>query len=408
MCPPDQQPRSAPPLAAELSQALSDLGLASEEVIQVGDGNSPAAALLVTVAPGELPTTERLTAIRARAQAELQQDGHLLIHLGGRRGPTELARWRDGLWPTFHVNTRYAFDSEGKVTRIALQGATLLPAPGTRPGSVRVGVLLSARRSDHIRSPSQTTKKFDANAAGWNGDPGRADYLHHRWMRRYVGRFAPKRQYERVLDFGCGAGWVGVEACLYYGANHLRFFDPSPEMVRISGENAEAAGIKDASGLTGFGEAPPFPGQGEEPYDLVLSSGVLSFARDLDAWYEGLCSAVAPGGTLVLGDLNLRSWGMKRRRANRPILPIRELAAVTSDQARAAMEGRGFRHLASAGYQLTDPVPQLLHLDASRLNGALSHPLSWCNRIASGLNRTLGAPLGSLFDSWVMSFERPA
>ena len=90
----------------------------------------------------------------------------------------------------------------------------------------------------------------------------------------------------------------------------------------------------------------------------------------------------------------------------RPLLPIRELAAVTPDEARAAMEALGFKHQAANGYQLTDPVPQLLHLDASRLNGTLSHPLSWCNRLASAIDRGLGAPLTPFFDSWVMRFVR--
>ena len=54
----------------------------------------------------------------------------------------------------------------------------------------------------------------------------------------------------------------------------------------------------------------------------------------------------------------------------------------------------------------TDPVPQLLHLDASRLGGALAHPLSWCNRLASRFDRALGASLGPMFDSWVMRFVR--
>ncbi|MCH2106568.1 MAG: hypothetical protein MK291_08010, partial [Planctomycetes bacterium] len=67
---------------------------------------------------------------------------------------------------------------------------------------------------------------------------------------------------------------------------------------------------------------------------------------------------------------------------------------------------RGFRHQASSGYQLTDPVPQLIHLDNTKLSGALSHPLSWCNRLASAVDRGLGAPFSPLFDSWVMRFTR--
>ena len=406
MSPKDPVQRSAPPLAKELGAALEDLGLDATEVALPQEGVSDERAVLITVAPGELPTEERLSSLCERAVSGLSPDGHLLLHLSGRRSLTELARWRDGLWPAFHVGARYEFAAGGDVTRVLLHDSTPLPAAPSKAGSVRVGELLCGRPTDHVRSPEQTALKFDANAAGWNGTPGRADYLHHRWMRRFVGRFAPKASFGRVLDFGCGAGWVGIEACLYHKSQSLRFFDPSPEMVRISTENAKAAGISDASGATGFGEEPPYPGAADEPFDLVLSSGVLSFARDREAWYEGLARTVAPGGTLILGDLNLRSMGMRRRRANRPILPIRELAAVTPAEARAAMEARGFKHHASSGYQLTDPVPQLIHLDTTRLGGALSHPLSWCNRLASAVDRSLGAPFAPLFDSWVMRFTR--
>jgi SAM-dependent methyltransferase len=374
----------------------------------LSDDATPASARLVTIAPGQLPTLERLTTLRSRALPALTPDGHLLLHLSGRRLDPELARWRDGLWPDLHVTRRYTFEASGATTRTLLQGSTTLPGAPDRAGSIRVAELLCARPCDHVRSPALTAQKFDANAAGWDGDPHATDYLHHRWMRRHVAQFTPRRAHMRVLDFGCGAGWVGIEAALHQGAESLRFFDPSPEMVRISTKNAQAAGIHDAQGTTGFGEAPPYPNTDDAPFDLVVSSGVLSFARDLEAWYDGLAATVAPGGTLIVGDLHNRSLGMRRRRTTRPILPIRELAAATPTEAITAMEARGFRLERRGGYQLTDPFPQLLHLDSTRLRGVLAHPLSWCNRLASGIDRALGARLAPLFDSWVIRFRREA
>jgi SAM-dependent methyltransferase len=398
--------RSAPPLAAELSHVLADQGLAPADVAALTAEGANQAALLATVTPGELPTPQRLSELREEAARKLSSAGHLLIHLAGRRTDAEFARWRDGIWPTFHVGARYLYESSGDITKVLLQGPSLLHSSTTKSGSIRVGELLCAQRCDHVRSPELTALKFDTNAAAWNGNPTKADYLHHRWMRKFVGRFSPKRPIKRVLDFGCGAGWVGIEACLHQGAEQLRFFDPSPEMVRISTENAHAAGISNAAGATGFGEAPPYPNSEDEAFDLVLSSGVVSFARDREAWYDGLARTVGAGGTLIFGDLNPASRGMRRRRSKRAMLPIRELAAVRRAEARAAMESRGFRHEESCGYQLTDPIPQLLHLDATRLGGALAYPLSWCNRLASSLDRCAGGPFQPLFDSWVMRFVR--
>ena len=51
-------------------------------------------------------------------------------------------------------------------------------------------------------------------------------------------------------------------------------------MVRISTENAVSAGLSDASGATGFGEEPPFPESGEEPFDLVLTQDFLAVVND--------------------------------------------------------------------------------------------------------------------------------
>ena len=398
--------RSAPPVPKELARALGDQGVDPSAVLDLSDASEASAARLCTITPGELPTEERLTTLRQLAGDRVSTDGHLFIHLAGRRPDTELARWRNGLWPNFHVGTRYIFEPTGDITKTLLHGPARLEGPPAKPGSIRVGELLCARTCDHVRSPELTALKFDTNAAAWNGNPSKADYLHHRWMRKFVARFTPKRGHKRVLDFGCGAGWVGIEAALHQGAEQLRFFDPSPEMVRISTENAKAAGVLDAAGATGFGEEPPYPNAEDEAFDLVLSSGVLSFARDREAWYDGLARTVKPGGTLVFGDLNPSSIGMRKRRHKKPMLPIRELAAAPRDEARAAMEARGFRCEESCGYQLTDPVPQLLHLDATRLNGALAHPLSWCNRLASGIDRAAGGPLKPFFDSWVMRFVR--
>ena len=85
----------------------------------------------------------------------------------------------------------------------------------------------------------------------------------------------------------------------------------------------------------GFGDAPPFPADGEEPFDVVISSGVISFAPDPDAWLEGLVATVRPGGLLVIGDIQLRSRGMQRRRGRKPLLPARELNALDDEDVRA-------------------------------------------------------------------------
>jgi SAM-dependent methyltransferase len=171
-------------------------------------------------------------------------------------------------------------------------------------------------------------------------------------------------------------------------------------MVRVAAANAEAAGVERFEGRVGFGEDPPFA----EPFDVVLSSGVLSFSPDLERWLAGLVRTVRRGGTLVVGDLNPASRGMRRRRATHALLPVRELNAQESGEIRRRLERAGFRHLRTAGYQLSRPVPQAMHLSERKLRGALSPALLLANRAAAGLERALGDPCPGLFDSWVSAY----
>jgi 2-polyprenyl-3-methyl-5-hydroxy-6-metoxy-1,4-benzoquinol methylase len=261
--------------------------------------------------------------------------------------------------------------------------------------------LLVGRRREHVLSPDVTVEKFNQHAAGWNGRPGEPGYPHHRWMRRFVARFASPQPGQRLLDFGCGAGWVGIEAALAAGGCALRAFDPSPEMVRIANGNARASGLQDFEARTGFGEDPPFPGSGEQPFDVVYSSGVVSFSPRIERWIEGLASTVRPGGTLVVGDIQRESRGMRLRRSRRPLLPAREMNALTGAEMSRLLERHGFRLEASAGYQLTWPVPQISHWSDTRARGALSPLTLLLNKVAAGRL----AP--DCFDSWVLRLRAP-
>ena len=318
-----------------------------------------------------------------------------------------LAAWRDAVWPLLHLGAIWTAGADG-LRRTTLQGSESLAGAGGWEGAVLVG----SRRS-HVLAPDSTAQKFDANAKGWDGEPGTPGYGHFRWMRRLVARQAGRpegaaRSFRRILDFGSGAGWVGIEAALQNPGASLAAFDPSPAMVEIASANAKASGLADFTGRVGFGEDPPFPAEGEDPYDLVLSSGVISFSPDHEAWLDGLARTVAPGGTLVVGDIHGGSRGFQRRRRSKPLLPVRELSACTRDQVRAGLEARGFRFHRWFGYQLSRPVPELMHLDATRLGGVLARPLLGLNRLAAGADRLLGSPAQDLFDSWVMRLHRPS
>lgn len=344
-------------------------------------------------------------ALRRALDSELAEESWVLLVVprAGAGSPDDraLARWRDALWPLVHLSAVYAAEGGRTVRRTADGRKKPLAGPPLTTGAV-----LAGRRRAYTMSPAATVEKFNANAAGWDGAPHSAGYPHFRWMRRLVGRFVPAAPGSRVLDFGSGAGWVGIEAALAARDIALRAFDPSPELVRIATDNARAAGVRDFEARTGFGESPPFPAHGEAPFDLTISSGVVSFAPELDPWLDGLARTVRPGGDLVIGDIHAGARGFRRRRRAKPLLPVRELNAHTRATIRAGLERRGFRHVRSGAYQLSWPIPELMHLNEQRLGGALTYPLLWLNQASTRLDRALGSPLQDQFDSWVMHLVR--
>jgi SAM-dependent methyltransferase len=393
-----------------LALVLEDLGIRADRVRSVleepGAKRADATHALAAIAPGAAASAaiDAAAAEVVRLASErMSADGALLCLLHGKRADAELARWRNALWPCAHVGVLYRLSHLG-IERETLQGRTKL-----RGATGVHGVLLAGYRREHVLSPGATVAKFDQNAAGWASDPGSPGYAHYRWMRRFVAEFAGAerlRGARAILDFGCGAGWVGIEAALQAPQASLSAFDPSAEMVRLAGENARASGLARFEARTGFGEEPPFPAAGEAPFDLVISSGVWSFAPDPARWIDGLARTVAPGGTLVLGDVHRESRGMRRRRATKPLLPAREMNARTREEARAALEPLGFRFEAWAGYQRTRPVPELMHLSEARLGGALNPLLLAWNRSAARGDARGGARHPERFDSWVARFVR--
>lgn len=339
------------------------------------------------------------TSFSAALDAQLADEGLVLLSLPGRPSDAELAKQRNRLWPLLHVVAIYELSAEGTRRRTNSRRDLI------DTEACAASTLLAARRRTHVMSPDSTVEKFDQNASGWNGEAGSAGYPHFRWMRKHVALFADVPDGKRVLDFGCGAGWVGIEAALHFKARELSFFDPSPEMVRITEDNCRACGIASFTGRTGFGESPPFAG--DEPFDLVLSSGVISFSPDAERWFTGLLDCLAPGGQLVIGDIHRESRGMRRRRAAKPLLPVRELNAWTRDEVRRELERRGLVHRASEAYQLTRPIPEAMYVNETKLGGILTAPLLLANRLASAIDRGLGSPLQGQFDSWMMRFDRP-
>jgi SAM-dependent methyltransferase len=398
-------------LLAELSLPLADLRVADlheagapAAVEQPSAGRSadrPACTLIRIAGAAGFDGARTLAELARRVPLLVPSGGTLVLHAPDSRSEAELASWRNALWPRWHAAAWYRAQA-GSLERRTVQGKVKLDGRAWPAGDYVV-----FRERLEVMSPRSTVEKFDQNAKGWDGDPASPDYAHHRWMRRFVGCYASVRRGVRVLDFGSGAGWCGIEAALRFDASAVCAFDPSPQMVEIAKRNAQAAGVRTFEAQPGFGEAPPFPRQGMAPFDLVISSGVISFVPQTEPWLDGLVRTLAPGGTLVIGDIDPRSSGFQKRKREKLLLPVRELNGRTPAEVRGWLEQRGLRFRRGSGYQLSKPFPQAMEFSKRRLGGWLHRPLLWANQIGSGLDRSLGLALPGSFDSWVMEFEAP-
>ena len=312
-----------------------------------------------------------------------------LVLLPGSPSDEELASLRDVLWPALHVSAVYR-GGAGGIRRQTLAGAETLPGAPGDPFTA----LLAWRRADAM-GQEQTRAKFDANATGWNGNPGSPTYGHYRWMRRLVALVARPLAGRRVVDAGCGTGWVGIEAARL-GAT-LSVFDGSPGMIEIARANAAQVGVA-VDARVGFVEQAPF----DRPFDVVLNSGVISFAPDPAVYLDELDRLVQPGGLLVIGDMNPLSRGFRRRRRSRPLLPTRELSGLPRERVAELLVARGYRLEAARYYQLTRPVPQLMALSERSAGGLGCGALLLLNRASSALDAALGSHAAGSFDSWIL------
>ncbi len=380
------------------SPIRSDLGVGASPVVPISPIAAAALDALkaawIHIGLGVADATSPSVAAGAVCAADAALDATGTVIISGERtiDVRGAATLRDHLWPALHVTRVYLMKRGEPIERLGIHGGTRLDARAERDGYV-----VTAMRRVHAMSPEVTAEKFDGTAAGWNGDPESPAYGHFRWMRRLLAVLARPRPGERVLDAGSGAGWVGLEAALM-GAR-LSAFDPSPEMVRFVERNAKELGV-DVDARVGFMERPPF----DEPFDLVLNSGVISFAPDPDVFLDGLDPLVKPGGRLVIGDINPRSRGFRRRRRDRPILPSRELNGLPRETMIRKLEARGYRVEFVRYYQSSWPFPELLFKTKRKLVGWII--LQW-NRLASAADAAFGSRMASRFDSWIVGARKP-
>ena len=98
----------------------------------------------------------------------------------------------------------------------------------------------------------------------------------------------------RVLDVGCGPGWLTVQYAAA-GAN-VTAVDLTPRAVDLCRKYLEYRGLS-AAVQPANAEQLPFPDDG---FDLVAASGVLHHTPDVERAIRECCRVMRPGGTAKL------------------------------------------------------------------------------------------------------------
>lgn len=112
----------------------------------------------------------------------------------------------------------------------------------------------------------------------------------------------------RVLDVGTGDGTFAIEAAKR-GAN-VSGVDADAAMLTAAAARARAAGF-DLGLVSGRAEQLPFR---DNTFQLVFAVTVLCFVRDAGCAIKEMARVLAPGGRIILGELNRWSlWAAIRR-----------------------------------------------------------------------------------------------
>jgi SAM-dependent methyltransferase len=141
-------------------------------------------------------------------------------------------------------------------------------------------------------------------AARWRGEEGRhwrSEAARYDEINRVFGEAlidaADLSPGERVLDVGCGAGAIALEAARQVrpGGSVLAV-DISPDLVAAARDRAASAGADEVELVVADAAAYPYD---EEAFDVLVSRNGLMFFNDPAAALANLVRALRPGGRIA-------------------------------------------------------------------------------------------------------------